>query len=206
VTPIRSPNVYLIAGPNGAGKTTFATEFLPGLVQCREFVNADLIAAGLSPFAPETQAMRAGRLLLTRIRELAEAHLDFGFESTLAGRSYVKLIADLKRSGYVVTLFFLWLPSAEIAVARVASRVSQGGHNIPEATIRRRYEAGLRNFFGMYVSLADGWHLYDGSWLPPALIAENSQGLVHAHQPEFYQMIQARWGEMSACASQRTSP
>src|SRR4051794_8083647 len=121
------PTAYVIAGPNGAGKTTFAMVFLPGFVHCREFVNADMIAAGLSPFAPEPQAMRAGRLLLTRIKELAEARQDFGFETTLAGRSYLKVIDDLRRSGYQVTLFFLWLPSAETAVERVAGRVREGG-------------------------------------------------------------------------------
>ena len=113
----RSPTVYVIAGPNGAGKTTFATDFLPEFVQCREFVNADLIAAGLSPFAPENQAMRAARLVLVRIRELAEARQDFAFETTLAGRSYVKLISGLRQSGYNVVLFFLWLPSADEAIA-----------------------------------------------------------------------------------------
>jgi predicted ABC-type ATPase len=191
----RSPTAYLIAGPNGAGKTTFATEFLPDFVQCREFVNADLIAAGLSPFAPETQAMRAGRLVLTRIKELAEARQDFGFETTLAGKSYVKLITDLKRSGYQVVLFFLWLPNAEMAVARVANRVRQGGHDIPEATIRRRFEAGLRNFFRLYVPLVDSWHLYDGSQLPPSSLASGSEGVIQEHQPERYRMIPAQWGK-----------
>src|SRR5258708_36538080 len=105
--PEQEPTVYVIAGPNGAGKTTFATECLPDFVQCREFVNADLIAAGLSPFAPETQAMRAGRLVLTRIKELAKARQDFGFETTLAGKGYVKLITELRQSGYQVVLFFL---------------------------------------------------------------------------------------------------
>ena len=193
MTSGRSPTVYVIAGPNGAGKTTFATEFLPDFVHCREFVNADLIAAGLSPFAPETQALRAGRLVLTRIRELAGARQDFGFETTLAGRGYVKLIADLKRSGYRVLLFFLWLPSAEMAVARVANRVRQGGHDIPEATIRRRFEAGLRNVFRLYAPLADSWHLYDGSQLPPSCIATMTDGAVQEHQPEPYRMIQAQW-------------
>ena len=146
------PTVYLIAGPNGAGKTTFATEFLPAFVHCREFVNADLIAAGLSPFAPETQAIRAGRLLLTRIKECTNARRDFAFETTPAGRGYLRLVADLKRSGYRVVLYFLWLPSAEAAMDRVAGRVRQGGHNIPEALIRRRFEAGLRNFFQLYAT------------------------------------------------------
>jgi predicted ABC-type ATPase len=190
----RPPTVYLIAGPNGAGKTTYATEFLPEFVQCREFLNADLIAAGLSPFAPETQAIRAGRLLLTRIKELAEARRDFGFETTLAGRGYVHVITGLKRSGYHIVLFFLWLPSAEMAIARVANRVRQGGHDIPEATIRRRFEAGLRNFFRLYAPLVDSWDLYDGSRLPASPIASHSGGGVQVYRPEYYQMIQGRWG------------
>src|SRR5439155_14228488 len=114
---------YVIAGPNGAGKTTFASEFLPDFVQCREFLNADLIAAGLSPFAPESQNLRAGRLLLERIRELANTRADFGFETTLSGRTYVKLLGGMKASGYRIVLFFLWLPSAEMAIARVENRV-----------------------------------------------------------------------------------
>jgi predicted ABC-type ATPase len=192
MTSGRSPIAYLIAGPNGAGQTTFAAEFLPDFVQCREFVNADLIAAGLSPFAPETQAMRARWLLLTRIKELAGQQRDFGFETTLAGRSYVRLIADLKRSGYHIVLFFLWLPSAEMAVARVANRVRQGGHNIPESTIRRRFEAGLRNFFRLYAPLVDAWHLYDGSRLPPSCIASMTDRAIQERQPETYQRIQAQ--------------
>jgi predicted ABC-type ATPase len=189
----RSPNVYVIAGPNGAGKTTFATDFLPQFVGCREFVNADLIAAGLSPFTPETQAMRAGRLLLIRIKELAEARQDFAFETTLAGRSYVRLISGLRQSGYNVILFFLWLPSAEMAMARVASRVRQGGHDVPELTIRRRFQAGLRNFFQLYAPLVNSWYLLDGSHLPPSLIADRSDRAVQTHQPELFQMIKKSW-------------
>jgi predicted ABC-type ATPase len=191
---VQSPTVYVIAGPNGAGKTTFATDFLPIFVQCREFVNADLIAAGLSPFAPELQAMRAGRLLLTRIRELAEARQDFAFETTLAGRSYVKLIAELRQSGYDVILFFLWLPNAEAAIARVASRVRQGGHDVPEATIRRRFEAGLRNFLRIYAPLVNSWYMLDGSDLPPSLIAIRSDGLLQPLKAELYEKIQAQRG------------
>jgi predicted ABC-type ATPase len=190
---VQSPTVYVIAGPNGAGKTTFATDFLPIFVQCREFVNADLIAAGLSPFAPELQAMRAGRLLLTRIKELADARQDFAFETTLAGRSYVKLIAEFKRSGYDVILFFLWLPSAEAAVARVATRVRQGGHDVPEATIRRRFEAGLRNFLRIYDPLVDSWYMLDGSDLPPSLIAVRSDGILQPLQPDLYEIIRTQW-------------
>jgi predicted ABC-type ATPase len=191
----RSPTVFVIAGPNGAGKTTFATDFLPDFVACREFVNADLIAAGLSPFAPETQAMRAGRLLLARVRELAEARRDFGFETTLAGRSHVNLISGLKRSGYEVVMFFLWLPSPEMAMTRVANRVRQGGHDVPEAIIRRRFDSGLRNFFRLYAPLANSWHLYDGSRLPPAPIAVCAGGTVEASQPERFRMIKNQWGD-----------
>jgi predicted ABC-type ATPase len=194
MTAGQSPTVYVIAGPNGAGKTTFATDFLPTFVQCREYVNADLIAAGLSPFAPELQAMRAGRLLLTRIKELADARQDFAFETTLAGRSYVKLIGEFKRSGYDVILFFLWLPSAEAAVARVATRVRQGGHDVPEATIRRRFEAGLRNFLRIYAPLVDSWYMLDGSDLPPSLIAVRSDGILQPLQPELYEIIRTQWG------------
>jgi predicted ABC-type ATPase len=194
MTAVQSPTVYVIAGPNGAGKTTFATDFLPTFVQCREFVNADLIAAGLSPFAPELQAMRAGRLLLTRIKELAEARQDFAFETTLAGRSYVKLLAELRQSGYHVILFFLWLASVEAAIARVAGRVRQGGHDVPVATIRRRFESGLRNFLRIYAPLVNSWYILDGSELPPSLIAIRSDGLLQPLQPELYEMIQARWG------------
>jgi predicted ABC-type ATPase len=188
----RQPTAYLIAGPNGAGKTTFATDFLPEFVRCREFVNADLIAAGLSPFTPETQAMRAGRLVLTRIMELAKARQEFGLETTLAGRGYVKLITDLKHSGYHVALFFLWLPSADMAVARVANRVRQGGHDIPETTIRRRFEAGLQNFFRLYAPVVDSWHVYDGSRLPPTCFGSMTDGSVHVHQAEAYAMFQAQ--------------
>ena len=141
------PTVYVIAGPNGAGKTTFATEFLPDFVNCREFLNADLIAAGLSPFAPETQDVRAGRLLLTRIKELTAAKETFGFETTLSGRGYIRLFEKMRINGYRIVVFYLWLPSADMAVARVKARVRQGGHNVPESVVRRRYGVGLRNFF-----------------------------------------------------------
>jgi predicted ABC-type ATPase len=189
----KTPTVYVVAGPNGAGKTTFTRAFLPDFVQCREFVNADLIAAGLSPFAPENQAIRAGRLLLTRIKELSEARQDFGFETTLAGRGYIKLLGDLKQTGYRVVLFFLWLPTADLAAARVANRVSQGGHNIPEATIRRRFEAGIRNLFESYCPVLDECWLYDGSHLPPRLVVVENQGVLDVLQTESYASITTTW-------------
>ena len=136
----KPPTVYVIAGPNGAGKTTFASEFLPDFVDCRQFLNADLIAAGLSPFAPETQNVKAGRLLLERIGELASAGEDFGFETTLSGRTYARLLTGLRRDGYRVALFFLWLPSADLAVLRVgqsgASRGACGSRGRRAATVR----------------------------------------------------------------------
>jgi predicted ABC-type ATPase len=186
----KPPMVYVIAGPNGAGKTTFASSFLPDFVKCNEFLNADLIAAGLSPFAPETQNVRAGRLLLERIGELANQRADFGFETTLSGRTYVKLLSDMKASGYRVLLFFLWLPSAELAVARVANRVKQGGHNVPPDDIRRRYAAGVRNLLRLYRPILDGWWLYDASRLPPKLIASEEGKKLTVKQKRLFGRIE----------------
>jgi predicted ABC-type ATPase len=193
--PAEPPTVYLIAGPNGAGKTTFATVFLPHFVHCREFLNADLIAAGLSPFAPETQSIRAGRLLLTRIHELAEARQTFAFETTLAGRGYVRILTRLKRDGYRIILFFLWLPKAEVALKRVANRVRQGGHHIPEPTIRRRYDSGLSNLFKLYIPLLNTWQIYDGNELPPTLIASQSDEGLTEWQSESFRRIRTQWVE-----------
>ena len=175
-TQPENPTVYVIAGPNGAGKTTFANEFLPDFVNCRQFLNADLIAAGLSPFAPETQNMRAGRLLLTRIKELSTAKESFGFESTLSGRGYVRHFEKLKMSGYRIVLFFLWLPSADMAIARVKARVRQGGHNVPTPVVRRRYKNGLSNLFQLYWPLAHEVWLLDGAEFPPKKVAHESKG------------------------------
>jgi predicted ABC-type ATPase len=184
------PTVYVIAGPNGAGKTTFSSEFLPDFVNCREFLNADLIAAGLSPFAPETQNVRAGRLLLERIRELARDKQDFGFETTLSGRIYIRLLHQMQQQGYRVILFFLWLPSADMSVIRVANRVRQGGHHVPETDIRRRFQSGLRNLFQRYRSVVDAWWLYDASRLPPTVIAYEESGHLAVLQTEQFERIQ----------------
>jgi predicted ABC-type ATPase len=186
----KSPTVYVIAGPNGAGKTTFSSEFLPDFVNCREFLNADLIAAGLSPFAPETQNVRAGRLLLERIRELARDKQDFGFETTLSGRTYIRVLQQMQEQGYRVVLFFLWLPSADMSVVRVANRVRQGGHNVPEMDIRRRFQSGLRNLFQLYRPLVDAWWLYDASRLPPTVIAYEESGQLAVPQTEQFERIQ----------------
>jgi predicted ABC-type ATPase len=169
------PIVYVIAGPNGAGKTTFATSFLPGFVNCREFVNADLIAAGLSPFDPDSQAVTAGRLMLQRIDSLVQEKETFGFETTLAGRTHARRLASMKSgTGYRVVLFFLWLESEALAISRVASRVREGGHDIPTETVRRRFQLGIRNFTKLYRNLADDWYIIDGSKATPSISCRGS--------------------------------
>jgi predicted ABC-type ATPase len=160
----------IIAGPNGAGKTTFAQDFLPQEASCPQFVNADLIAAGLSPFVPELAAVRAGRLMLQTIFVLARSGQSFAFETTLAGLSYLRHIRRWQADGYHVTLFYLKLPSPEMAIARVAERVRQGGHNVPEAVIRRRFVAGWKNFEGLYRDVVDAWVLYDNAGKAPRMM------------------------------------
>ena len=164
--------VVVIAGPNGAGKTTFAREFLPNEANCPIFINADLIAAGLSPFAPELAAFRAGRLMLEAMEEHAVRGNSFAFETTLSGLSYARMIPLWRQAAYVVKLIFLSLPDADMAIARVAARVAQGGHDVPEAVVRRRFSAGIRNFHSRYKSLVDDWQLYDNAVSPPVLIDE----------------------------------
>jgi predicted ABC-type ATPase len=162
--------IVIIAGPNGAGKTTFARDFLPQEANCPDFINADLIAAGLSPFRPETMALRAGRLMLLEIAERVRRCESFAFETTLSGLAYVRAIPRWRAAGYHVKLIFLSLPTADMAVMRVAARVAQGGHNIPEAIIRRRFAAGLRNFQEHYRQCADAWVLYDNSGTLPEVL------------------------------------
>lgn len=168
-----SKRVLIIAGPNGAGKTTFAREFLPNEADCPVFVNADLIAAGLSPFAPERAAMAAGRLMLVQIRHHAQRGYSFAFETTLAGRGYARLIPRWQAAGYRVVLVFLQLPTVDMAIRRVAARVRQGGHAIPEDVIRRRFNAGRRNFRDLYAAIVDTWYLYDNSDQSPVLLEES---------------------------------
>lgn len=163
--------IVIIAGPNGAGKTTFAQEFLPREADCPDFINVDLIAAGLSPFDPDRAALRAGRLVLEEIKRRVRAGESFAFETTLSGRNYVRLIPRWREAGYHVKLVFLALPTADIAVARVKARVAQGGHDVPEEVIRRRFDAGRRNFENLYRKLADTWALYDNSGSMPIPVA-----------------------------------
>ena len=164
-------NLYVIAGCNGAGKTTASFTVLPEMLDCREFVNADEIAKGLSPFNPEGVAIQAGRLMIDRIIHLLKEGETFAFETTLATRSYIKLIQQAQKRGYFVTLLFFSLSSPEQAVARVAKRVSPGGHNIPLEVIHRRFHAGLQNLFQLYIPVVDYWALYDNSTVPSAKIA-----------------------------------
>ena len=165
-----SKKIIIIAGPNGAGKTTFARSFLPEEAQCPRFINADLIAAGLSPFAPEAAAFKAGRLMLREISDCVQRGESFAFETTLAGLGYVAHIKQWRAEGYHVSLFFLSLPDAETAIARVAERVRQGGHNIPEMVIRRRFAAGLQNLERAYKPAVDAWARYDSVGKSPALL------------------------------------
>ena len=162
--------IIIIAGPNGAGKTTFARAFLPAEAHCLRFINADLIAAGLSPFLPEAEAFKAGRLMLKEIAECVERGESFAFETTLLGLVYLRQIKKWQNQGYHVSLFFLSLTSVEMAIARVAERVRQGGHDIPEAVIRRRFEAGKMNFERRYRDVVDAWALYDNSDNEPVSI------------------------------------
>jgi predicted ABC-type ATPase len=162
--------IIIIAGPNGAGKTTFARDFLPAEAQTLRFINADLIAAGLAPFNPESASIKAGRLMLEEIDECVASGQSFAFETTLSGKGYLRKIALWQQLGYQVKLWFLSLPSEDIAISRVAERVVQGGHNIPEPVIRRRFKSGLENFHEHYSKVVDSWALYDNYLRPPKLI------------------------------------
>jgi predicted ABC-type ATPase len=164
------PRVIIIAGPNGAGKTTFAREFLPSEASCPVFVNADLIAAGLAPFAPEVAAIRAGRLMLEELERHFTARVSFAFETTLSGHGYLRSIARWQHAGYRVGILFLQLDSPEEAIARVGQRVKQGGHDVAEHVIRRRFAAGLENFVLRYAPVVDYWVRYDNSGEQPVLL------------------------------------
>ncbi len=188
-----APSVYIIAGPNGAGKTTFAREFLPRYANCKHFVNADLIAAGVSPLSPEAVAFRAGRLMLEEIHRLANRTVDFGFETTLAGTTYINLIHRLRRRNYSVHIFFLWVVRVELALSRIRDRVLEGGHDVPEAIVRRRFDRSVRNFLGRYRQLADSWTLFDNSGQTPAVIACEERGEVRIMRSELYSDLLERY-------------
>jgi predicted ABC-type ATPase len=168
--PIQEQRIIIIAGSNGAGKTTFAREFLPNEAGCPVFVNADLIAAGLSPFEPATAAIRAGRMMIEEIETYVREKRSFGFETTLSGRRYARMIPQWQDLGYRIKLVFLCLEDVKIAIERIRVRVRQGGHGIPEDVVRRRYEAGWRNFQQTYRKLVDTWVVYDNSGETPVLV------------------------------------
>ncbi len=168
------PNLYVIAGCNGAGKTTASFTILPELLDCREFVNADEIARGLSPFQPEKVSFEAGRIMLRRINELLESNENFAFETTLATKSYKHKIAAAKKRGFNVILLFFWLENADLAIERVKTRVSEGGHNIPLDVIKRRYIKGIKNLFEIYLPIVDEAMIFDNSIGEFELIAEKT--------------------------------
>lgn len=168
---MKDKNLYIISGPNGAGKTTASYSVLPNILNCKEFVNADEIARGLSPFNPDGMAIEAGELMLKRIDELLQKEESFSIETTLSTRSYFKLVETAHQKGYEVTLLFLWLKSPEQAIRRVAKRVENGGHDIPKDTIIRRYWTGLNNLFDIYMPIVDTWILVDNSKTPRTIVA-----------------------------------
>jgi predicted ABC-type ATPase len=186
--------LYIIAGPNGVGKTTFASTFLPKYSDCKNFINADLIAQGMSPFSPEAAAVRAGRLMLGEIRFFSRRRDTFAFETTLSGRSYLRLIRQLKKQGYKVHFFFLAVKDVDVALSRVRDRVLKGGHDVPEAVIRRRFSRSIRNFLAEYRPLADSWYLFDNSGRTPVVIALEKAHKLRIIDEENYQTLIARYG------------
>lgn len=185
-------SIQIIAGPNGAGKTTFVQNYLDRYVDCDEFLNADLIAAGLSPFAPEREAFAASQIFLERLNKLEQGERSFALETTLAARSYKDRIRNWKSLGFTVNLMFLWLPSPEFAMQRVAERVIQGGHGIPERDIHRRYDRGLKNLFDMYLPIVDDVWIMNASVIPPDLILERLNGNVNILMPDIWQRLRLK--------------
>lgn len=173
-----SKTLYIISGCNGAGKTTASFTVLPEILQCKEFVNADEIAKGLSPFNPESVAIEAGRLMLQRIEDLLSRNETFSIETTLATKSYVNLVRRARDKGYRVCLIFFWLKTPELAVQRVAERVSKGGHNIPLDVIKRRYVAGIKNLFNSFMREVDLWMIYDNSQTLRTFVAKGGRNFV----------------------------
>ena len=182
-------NLYIIAGCNGAGKTSASVTILPEILHCKEFVNADAIAKGISPFNPESVAVEAGRLMLQRIDFLLNGDSSFAIETTLATRSYSNLVRRAQQRGFLVQLLFFWLPSPEYAVERVAQCVSEGGHNIPNDVIVRRYFAGIKNLFDIYMPIVDSWMIIDNSVNPRVKIAKMNRGIMVVFDENKYNSI-----------------
>lgn len=187
-----APSVIVLAGPNGAGKSTIATRLFTKALGVYHFVNADTLAKGLSAFHFDAMAIKAGRIMLEHLRELARSRVSFAFETTLSSKTFAPRIREWKQEGYRFYLFFLWVPSPEICVERVRRRVEQGGHGIPEETIHRRYQRGLYNFFRIYSPLADVWQMFDNSSPhEPRLIAQGIDKMVMEQDTSLWQKIKA---------------
>jgi predicted ABC-type ATPase len=184
------PTIYLIAGCNGAGKTTFAKEFLPKEVKCLRFRNADEIARGLSPLDPSASAVKAARLLLKEVHDDISRRQTFALEATLSGLTYLRVFRQARRRGYSLRLYYLWLPSPQVAVARVRERVRKGGHNVPPADVRRRFHRSLANLTRHYLLLAEAWAMFDNSGDRPALVAENENGKLRVVNAEIFSKVQ----------------
>jgi predicted ABC-type ATPase len=183
-------NLYVIAGCNGAGKTTASYFVLPEMLDCKEFVNADEIARGLSPFQPEKVAIEAGRIMLKRMKDLMTHKVDFAFETTLSSKSYARFIHNAQSEGYHVSLVYFWLNSPELAIERVKIRVASGGHDIPDDVIRRRYWAGIKNLSHLYLPICDYWTIIDNSTPPFQIVAEGTKnGHINISKHQIYNQI-----------------
>ncbi|WP_293938191.1 zeta toxin family protein [Sphingobacterium sp. UBA5996] len=187
------PNIYIISGCNGAGKTTASYTVLPEILDCREFVNADNIAAGISPFNPQSVAVSAGRIMLERIAELMKNKADFAFETTLSTRSYKNLVTDAQKMGYLVTVLYFWLDSPSLAIQRVKKRVENGGHNIPSDVIERRYNRGLENLFNIYIPICDRWLVFDNMDLIPEIIAQGDKFGEFVSNSEIWSTLKSKY-------------
>lgn len=185
--------LYIIAGCNGAGKTTASYTILPEILDCKEFVNADEIAKGLSPFRPEKAGIEAGRLMLKRIKTLLESGENFAFETTLSTRSYVNFIEKAKERNYQVTCLFFWLHSVELAISRVETRVREGGHHIPENVIRRRYKSGLMNFFKLFLPRVDNWLFVNNSGDTYEIIAEGAMSEITVNNVDQWKELKEKY-------------
>ena len=189
-----NPNVYIIAGPNGAGKTTFAKEFLPFYAKCKNFVNADLIAQGLAPFSPELAGLKAGRILIEQIHSLSTQRVDFAFESTLSGKSYLSFLKNLRRMGYTIHIFFLWIPDVHLALGRIKGRVAEGGHDVPAQDVKRRFKRSFGNFITIYKPLADYWSIIDNSSIPPRMVVRGQSKNIEILNQALYNVIYPKKG------------
>ncbi|HMD33143.1 MAG TPA: zeta toxin family protein [Candidatus Acidoferrales bacterium] len=189
-----SPAVYIIAGPNGAGKTSFAEEFLPLYIDSKRFVNPDLIAKGLSPFAPEAEAFQAGRLVIQQIRSYIHRRDDFSFESTLSGRGHLALIQLAKEHGYIVRISYIWVSSTALSLLRIQKRFAEGGHTVPKDDVIRRYGKSIRNFLVHYRPLADSWAMFDNSEEGFREIAYQEEGETRMIDVGLYEELTSRYG------------